>query len=175
MSKQRGLVIVNTGNGKGKTTAALGIALRAWGHGQRVIVLQFIKSADRITGERLAAERLGIEVLALGDGFTWRSPDLDHSRELARDAWSRAAAVVTGGEYHIVVLDELTYPLQFLWLDVAEVVRTLAARPPHVHVVITGRAAPEALIAAADLVTEMREVRHPFHEHGLAAQQGVDF
>ncbi|HEY5476591.1 MAG TPA: cob(I)yrinic acid a,c-diamide adenosyltransferase [Tepidiformaceae bacterium] len=171
----RGLVIVYTGDGKGKTTAALGVLFRAWGHRQRVIVLQFIKSGRPPAGEHEAADRLGIEVAALGDGFTWLSKDIEQTASLATDAWERAKATIVGGEYDVVVLDELTYPLQYLWVPVQEVIETLRARPAHVHVVITGRGAPAELIEAADLVTEMRLIKHPYREQGIPAQKGIDF
>lgn len=171
----RGLVIVNTGDGKGKTTAALGILLRAWGHDQRVAMLQFIKSPERHTGEHEAAARLGIEIVALGDGFTWLSKDVERTASLAADAWERAKATILGGDYDVVILDELTYPLQYLWVSVQEVIDTLRARPAHVHVVITGRGAPEELIEAADLVTEMRLIKHPYRDQGISAQKGIDF
>lgn len=173
--RPQGLVIINTGNGKGKTTAALGLMFRAWGHNFRVTMLQFIKSDRRKTGEHLAAERLSIDLVPMGDGFTWLSKDLEQSRTLAREAWRYAEALIMGGEFDVVILDELTYPLQYLWISTDEVLACLSKRPPHVHVVITGRAAPEALVEAADLVTEMREVRHPYRDRGLQAQRGVDF
>jgi cob(I)alamin adenosyltransferase len=172
---RHGLVIVNTGDGKGKTTAALGLLLRAWGHDQRVIMLQFIKSMGRSAGEHHAAAKLGIEITPLGDGFTWLSKDVERTAQLAMDAWEQAKPLILGGEYDVVVLDELTYPLQYFWVPVEEVIATLAARPAHVHVVITGRGAPEALIEAADLVTEMRLIKHPYRDQGITAQKGVDF
>jgi cob(I)alamin adenosyltransferase len=171
----RGLVIVNTGDGKGKTTAALGVMFRAWGHGQRVIVLQFIKSGRPPAGEHEAASRLGVEITALGDGFTWLSKDVEQTASLAAEAWDRAKATILSGDYDVVVLDELTYALQYLWVPVQELIETLRARPAHVHVVITGRGAPEELIEAADLVTEMRLIKHPYREQGIPAQKGIDF
>jgi len=172
--ERRGLVIVNTGDGKGKTTAALGVALRARGHGYSVIGLQFIKSAARETGERAAARALGFDLIPLGDGFTWLSKDAERTVSLALEAWDIAKGHILSGAFDVVILDELTYALQYGWVDTAEVIATLAARPAGVHVVITGRGAPEALIAAADLVTEMRPVKHPF-QAGIPAQEGVDF
>ncbi len=171
----RGLVIVNTGDGKGKTTAALGVLFRAWGHGQRVIVLQFIKSGSPPAGEHEAADRLGVEIVALGDGFTWLSKDIEQTAALASNAWDRAKATILGGHYDVVILDELTYPLKYLWVPVQELIETLRARPAHVHVIITGRGAPEALIEAADLVTEMRLIKHPYRDQGISAQKGIDF
>lgn len=170
----RGLFLVYTGNGKGKTSAAVGALVRSSGQGFRAVMLQFIKSGKRISGERVIAERLGIEIAPLGDGFTWLSKDIDQTKQLALDAWERAKAVIAGGEYDLVVLDEFTYPLQYLWIDARDAVTAIDARPAHVHVIVTGRAAPEALMEAADLVTEMREVKHPY-KAGIPAQRGIDF
>ncbi len=171
---RRGLFLVYTGNGKGKTSAAVGALVRATGQGLRVVMFQFIKSGKRVSGERLAAERLGVEITPLGDGFTWLSKDVDRTIQLALDAWERAQTVISSGEYDLVVLDEFTYPLQYSWIDVDEALAAIAARPAHVHVIVTGRAAPDALIQAADLVTEMREVKHPYTA-GIPAQRGIDF
>jgi len=170
----QGLFLVYTGNGKGKTSAAVGAVVRATGQGFRAVMLQFIKSGKRVSGERVIAERLGIEMAPLGDGFTWLSKDLDQTKQLALDAWERAKGIIAGGEYDLVVLDEFTYPLQYLWIDAREAVAAIAARPAHVHVIVTGRAAPDALIEAADLVTEMREIKHPY-QAGIPAQRGIDF
>jgi cob(I)alamin adenosyltransferase len=170
-----GLLIVHTGNGKGKTTAALGLVLRARGHGHRVCVVQFIKSPDRLRGEEIAARELGVEWMVVGDGFTSRSRDPELTARHGRDGWALARDAIASGKYRIVVLDEFTYPLRYGWLDAAEVVGWLAKeRPRTVHVVVTGRDAPPALIACADLVTEMREVRHPFRD-GVPAQAGIEF
>jgi cob(I)alamin adenosyltransferase len=172
----KGLVIVNTGDGKGKTTAGLGIALRAWGHDMRVCVIQFLKNGNRRSGEARAAEKLGIEWHALGDGYTWSSRDIEKSRSKALAAWQTAQEVIAGGRYDVVVLDEFTYLLHLGWLDTGEMVAWLRARkPPALHVVITGRYAPQALVEAADLVTEMREVKHPYSEQKLPAQPGIEY
>ncbi|MCK9517859.1 MAG: cob(I)yrinic acid a,c-diamide adenosyltransferase [Dehalococcoidia bacterium] len=170
----RGLFLVYTGNGKGKTSAAVGAVVRATGHGYRATMLQFIKSGKRASGERLAAARLGIEIVPLGDGFTWLSKDIEQTKRLALDAWERAKRLITAGDHDLIVLDEFTYPLQYLWIDASHAAATIAARPPHVHVIVTGRTAPEALVEAADLVTEMREVKHPY-QSGIPAQRGIDF
>jgi cob(I)alamin adenosyltransferase len=172
---RRGLVIVNTGHGKGKTTAAVGMLVRAHGHGLRTRMFQFIKSPDREYGETLSARKLGIEVAQLGDGFTSLSKDLDATRDLAIDGWAQAAGAILSGDYDLVVLDELTYAFKYGWLDVLDVIAILRQRSPAMHVVITGRDAPEELIAFADLVTEMTLIKHPFREQGIPAQQGVDF
>jgi cob(I)alamin adenosyltransferase len=172
--KRKPLVIVYTGNGKGKTTAALGMMVRAWGRGMKVCMLSFIKSETSNYGEERAARRLGIEMIPLGAGFTWLSKDLEKDRALARRCWEVCKEKIASGEYDIIVLDEMTYPLTYGWLDIEEVLRTLRDRPRDLHVVITGRDAPQALIDFADLVTEMREVKHPF-QLGIKAQPGVDF
>ena len=172
--KRKSLVIVYTGNGKGKTTAALGIVLRAWGRGQAVVFLSFMKETTSNYGEERAARKLGIEMIFLGGGFTWLSKDLERDKALAQRCWERCKEKLASGQYDIVVLDEITYPLSFGWLDIDEVLEVLRRRPKDTHVVITGRDAPQALIDFADLVTEMREVKHPFQQ-GIKAQPGIDF
>ena len=172
--KRKSLVIVYTGNGKGKTTAALGIVLRAWGRGQAVVFLSFMKTTTSNYGEERAARKLGIEMVALGGGFTWLSKDLERDKALAQRCWERCKEKLASGQYDVVVLDEITYPLSFGWLDIDEVLEVLRRRPKDTHVVITGRDAPQALIDFADLVTEMREVKHPFQQ-GIKAQPGIDF
>lgn len=172
--RRHGLVIVNTGNGKGKTTAALGLLLRATGRDMRVAMLQFVKSADVERGEHVAARRLGVEILPLGAGFTWLSQNLAVDQRLARDCWRRCVDVLDSGEYDVVIFDELTYALKYGWLNHDEVFNALRARPQGTHVVITGRAATPELIEFADLVTEMREVKHPYRTVGLGAQPGVE-
>jgi cob(I)alamin adenosyltransferase len=172
----KGLVIVNTGNGKGKTTAGLGMALRAWGHGMRVCVIQFLKNGNLRSGEARAAERLGIEWHALGDGYTWSSRDIERSRARALAAWETAQEAIVRGGYDLILLDEFTYLLHLGWLDTAEVVAWLRKhKPSALHVVITGRDAPAALLELADLVTEMQEVKHPYSTQKLAAQAGIEF
>ncbi len=174
--RKKGLVIVNTGNGKGKTTAALGIVLRAWGRGMRVCVIQFLKNEHARFGEIRAAEKLGIEWLSTGDGWTWTSRDPAVSRSRAQEAWTTAQAKIASGDYDIVVLDEFTYLLHYGWLDVAEVLAWLAEhKPAMLHLIITGRYAPPALIEFADLVTEMHEVKHPFAQQQIRAQAGIEF
>ena len=170
----KGLVIVNTGKGKGKTTAAMGVILRAWGRDMKVIMLQFIKHSTAIFGEQRAAKKMGIEMRAMGDGFTWRSKDLDQSADLARAHWEDCKNVIASGDYDLVVLDEFTYPMHYGWVDTDEVIEVLKARPEMQHVIITGRNAPEALIEFADLVTEMQVVKHPYQQ-GIKAQPGIEF
>jgi cob(I)alamin adenosyltransferase len=177
MSKnvKKGLLIVNTGNGKGKSTSAFGMVLRSWGRGFRVCVVQFIKAETGQWGEIKAAKKLGIDWFAKGDGFTWTSKDMDETVARALDGWEMAKEKITSGNYDLIVLDEFTYALHFGWLDTAQVLAWLKAnKPEDLHLVITGRNAPPALIEMADLVTEMVEIKHPFQQ-GILAQAGVDF
>ncbi|HEX2183946.1 MAG TPA: cob(I)yrinic acid a,c-diamide adenosyltransferase [Chloroflexota bacterium] len=170
----RGLVIVHTGNGKGKTTAALGLLLRAWGRRMRVVMLQFIKAQGAKWGEIQAAARLGVEIIPLGGGFTWESTDIEHDRQLARAGWAECRARIESGAYDLVILDEITYCFRFGWLDLDEVLDVLRRRPAGQHVVLTGRDAPPELIDFADLVTEMRAIKHPYTA-GVKAQKGIEF
>ena len=171
---RHGLLIVNTGDGKGKTTAALGILLRAAGRGMRVGMYQFIKSGETRYGEHVAAAQLGVEIVPLGDGFTWLSENIDADRALAERGWGVCEAALAAGTFDVLILDELTYALTFGWLDTARVLAAIAARPQGTHVVVTGRSAPPALVDAADLVTEMRLVKHPYREQGIGAQPGIE-
>ena len=171
-----GLTIVFTGNGKGKTSAALGIALRAWGHNLSVGVIQFIKSAGRPYGEALAAQQMGIRFQTLGAGFTWCDADQKASKEMATKAWKEAQKWIVSNAFDVILLDEMTYLFYFRWLDVNEVISWLKQyKPPLLNLIITGRNAPRELVAFADLVTEMQEIKHPLREQGISAQIGVDF
>ncbi|MDB5080575.1 MAG: Cob(I)yrinic acid a,c-diamide adenosyltransferase [Chloroflexi bacterium] len=171
---QKGLVIVNTGNGKGKTTAALGVLFRAWGRGMRVCMLQFIKATTSNYGETKAAKRLGIEMIAMGDGFTWLSEDIEKDKATARKCWELCQQKIVSGEYDIVILDEMTYTLSYGWLDVNEVIAVLKQRPAGMHIIITGRNALPELVEYADMVTEMNEIKHPYTQ-GIKAQKGIEF
>lgn len=171
---RKGLVIVNTGNGKGKTTAALGVLLRAWGNGMRVVMLQFIKHTTARWGEIKAAEKMGIEMIPLGSGFTWKSKDLEKDKALARQGWEICKEKIQSGQYDLVILDELTYTLKYGWLPLDEVLQVLKNRPEGLHIIITGRDAPQELIDFADLVTEMRKVKHPY-DQGIRAQLGIEY
>lgn len=173
--KRKGLLIVNTGDGKGKTTAALGTILRAWGRGMNPCVIQFMKSGTGQWGEVKAARRLGIEWYSLGDGFTWTSKDMDETIAKAHHAWTVAQEKIASYEYDLILLDEFTYPLQFGWLETQEVLAWLMEKKPaRLHLIITGRNAPAELIETADLVTEMKSVRHPY-EYGVTAQPGIEY
>ena len=170
---RRGLVIVHTGTGKGKSTAAFGLALRAFGRGKTVKVYQFMKVPSARFGEHRLFEQLGMPIEGLGDGFSWKSRDLEHSAELARAGWARAEATMRAGEHFMVVLDEIMYPLRYGWMPLETVLACLRTRPPHVHVVLTGRNAPDELIALADTVTEMTLIKHHF-KAGVPAQRGIE-
>ena len=171
--ERRGLILVHTGNGKGKSTAAFGLALRAHGRGKAVKVYQFMKVPTARFGEHRLFEQLGIPIEGLGDGFSWKSRDLDHSAELAQAGWAKAEATIRAGEHFMVVLDEIMYPLRYGWLALEPVLACLRERPAHVHVVLTGRNAPAELIELADTVTEMALVKHHF-KAGVPAQRGIE-
>ena len=171
--ERRGLVIVNTGDGKGKSTAAFGLALRAHGRSKAVKIWQFMKVPTARFGEHRMFEQLGIPIEGLGDGFSWKSRDLEHSGQLARDGWARAKASILSGEHFLVVLDEITYPLIYGWLPLEDVLATLRDRPKEVHVVLTGRRCPPEIIELADTVTEMTMVKHAF-KAGIPAQRGIE-
>jgi cob(I)alamin adenosyltransferase len=173
----RGLLIVHTGNGKGKTTCALGLMMRASGRGLKCCMIQFIKSRNDRYGEHVAAEKLGIEVHTMGDGFTWDTKNPEQDIKTARETWNLCLEKMRSGDYDLFVFDELVYVLSYQMLPVAEVVaefREIRADQKALHIVVTGRDAPAELIEAADLVTEMREIKHPFTA-GIRAQQGIEF
>ncbi|HET6571534.1 MAG TPA: cob(I)yrinic acid a,c-diamide adenosyltransferase [Solirubrobacterales bacterium] len=172
--RPRSLVLVNTGEGKGKSTAAFGVVMRGVARGWRVCVIQFIKSDKWKVGEEKVALQLGVEWLKGGDGFTWESPDLDRSEGRAAAAWQLAAAVIAAGEHQLVVLDEITYPMNWGWIDSGAVLEAIRSRPPQVNIVATGRDAPGGLIELADTVTEMVKVRHAY-DKGIRARRGLDF
>jgi cob(I)alamin adenosyltransferase len=170
-----GLVIVNTGNGKGKTTAAIGMAVRAWGQHLRPCVIQFIKSEESRTGEQKAAETMGIAWYQVGEGFVWYAAGATRSRKQAQRGWELAKQTIKAHIYDMVILDEFTYPLNFGWVDVNEAVAWfIHNKPADTHLVITGRDCPQALGDYADVVTDMRVVKHAFDE-GVCAQLGVEY
>ena len=175
--ERRGIIIVNTGNGKGKSTAAFGLALRAFGrthvHGKLVKIFQFMKVPSARFGEHRVFAQLGIPVEGLGDGFSWKSQDLEHSAQLARDGWQKCKAAILSGDYFLVVLDEITYPLIYGWMPLDDVLHTLKNRPKHVHVVLTGRDCPQEIIDLADTVTEMTMIKHAF-DAGIPSQRGIE-
>jgi cob(I)alamin adenosyltransferase len=175
--KTRGLLMINTGNGKGKTTSALGLMMRASGRGLNCCMIQFMKSKTDRYGEHVAAETLGIEVHTMGDGFTWDTKNPEQDRKTARATWDLCVEKMRSGEYDMLVFDELIYVLSYGLLPVDEVIeeyRRIHEAQPALHIVMTGRDAPQELIDAADLVTEMKEIKHPFNA-GVFAQQGIEF
>jgi len=174
MARAQSIVLVNTGHGKGKSSAAFGVMVRGWARGWRVGVVQFVKGGKWKTGERKLADQLGIEWHTLGDGFTWESTDLERTAELGREAWQVASDMLTSGDYDLLVLDEITYPMNFGWVDASEVAETVRARASRTSVVATGRDAPDELVAVADTVTEMRKVKHAY-DAGISALKGIEF
>jgi len=173
--KRKGLIIVHTGNGKGKTTAALGVAFRAIGSDFKVFVGQFIKGS-RHYGELVTAERLKewIEIVPMGEGFTWETKSRERDTQRAHEAWAFFKEKLLSGDYQIVILDEINYVIDYGYLPVGWVVEALRQKPEMVHVILTGRNAHPRIIELADLVTEMREVKHPFRQ-GITAQKGIEF
>jgi len=171
--ERRGLVIVHTGDGKGKSTAAFGLALRAHGRGKAVKIFQFMKVPSARFGEHRMFEQIGIPIEGLGDGFSWKSQDLERSAQLARDGWEKASAAILSGAHFLVVLDEITYPLIYGWLPLEDVLRVLRERPKEVHVLLTGRRCPAEIIDLADTVTEMTMIKHAF-KAGVPAQRGIE-
>jgi cob(I)alamin adenosyltransferase len=168
------LVIVNTGHGKGKSSAAFGTVLRGVAREWPTAVVQFVKSGKWRTGEEKVCRQLGVSWFAAGDGFSWESSDLDESQAKAVAAWEFTKTLLAGGEYRLVVLDEVSYPMAWGWIDADEVAAALADRPRHVNVVLTGREMAAPVIEAADTVTEMAKVKHAF-DSGKRALKGLDF
>ncbi len=175
-SAEKGLIVVNTGNGKGKTTAALGMVLRSLGHGFRVAIVQFIKGAWEPAEKEIFShfsDRL--EFHAMGEGFTWETQDRDRDIQKAHQAWEKALSFITNPDYKLVLLDEINVALKLGYLPVEEVLAGLAQKPEESHVILTGRGAPPPLIEQADLVTEMTLIKHPFREQGVKAQPGIEY
>ena len=170
--ERRGLIIVHTGDGKGKTTAALGLAMRAFGAGLKVLILQFIKGKRR-SGELTALEILGVEVRQLGLGFITQE-NFSEQKKSARAAIELARTEILSGTWDLIILDEINYAVKFGLLDAEEILELIKIRPPQLHLVFTGRNALPELIDAADLVTEMKLIKHPFKQ-GIAAQSGIEF
>ena len=174
-TENKGLLMVFTGNGKGKTTAALGLAFRALGHGQRVAIIQFIKGSWQY-GELESAKRFAdlLDFHVMGRGFTWKSDDLDKDIARAREAWQFACGLMAENRHQLIILDELTYLVTYKMISEEELLAGLAARPAGMNIAITGRGASDGLIAAADLVTDMQEIKHPFQK-GIKARKGIEF
>ena len=168
------VVVLNTGDGKGKSSAAFGVMIRSIARGWPVAVVQFVKSGKWNVGEEKIGRQLGVDWFNVGDGFTWDSDDIDHDKSLAREGWEQAAAIIGAGEHRLVVLDELTYLCTWGWIDTAAVAAAIRDRPAHVNVVVTGRDAPTELIDVADTVTEMRKVKHAY-DAGINALRGIEY
>lgn len=182
-TQEKGLIIVNTGTGKGKTTAALGMVLRSLGHGYRVAIVQFIKGAwEPAEKAAFAPWTLSVEGAppqlefhAMGEGFTWETQDKARDIEKAQAAWQKSLSFIRDPAFRLVLLDEVNIAIKLGYLDVVEVLAGLADKPADSHVILTGRGAPPALIERADLVTEMTLIKHPFREQGVKAQAGIEF
>jgi cob(I)alamin adenosyltransferase len=175
--KTKGLLMVNTGDGKGKTSAALGVLIRAAGRGMNCCMIQFMKLKTDRYGEHESLEKLGVEVHTMGDGFTWDTNDKTQDIKTSEETWKLCIEKMRSEEYDLLVFDEIVYVLDYKFLDVNEVLREIKAvreKQPHLHIIMTGRNAPPELVEAADLVTEMKEIKHPFHA-GIYAQQGIEF
>ncbi len=173
----KGLLMVNTGDGKGKTTCALGLMMRAAGRGMNCCMIQFMKAKTDRYGEHESAELLDIEVHTMGDGFTWDTNNPEQDIKTSRETWALCVEKMRSEEYDLLVFDELVYVLDYKFLPLEEVIgeiKSVREKQPHLHIVLTGRNAPLELIEAADLVTEMKEVKHPFNA-GIYAQQGIEF
>jgi cob(I)alamin adenosyltransferase len=168
------LVLLNTGDGKGKSSAAFGVMSRGWARGWRVGVVQFVKGGKWQTGERKLADHLGVEWHSLGDGFTWESTDLDETAAKGRHAWEVAKEKLASGDYDLLILDELTYSVTYGWVPVEDVVAGVTNRSPKTNVVITGRNAAPELVELADTVTEMRKVKH-IYDTGVKAKKGIEY
>jgi len=168
------LVIVNTGNGKGKSSSAFGMMIRALARDWNVAVVQFIKSGNWNVGEEKMGRKLGVDWFSFGDGFTWDSDDLTNDRAHAAEGWAKAMELMQAGEHQLVIFDELTYLSSFGWLPIADITGPIADRPRHVNVIVTGRDAAPELIELADTVTDMTEIKHAYTS-GIRAMRGIDF
>jgi len=176
-SQEKGLIVVNTGNGKGKTTAALGMVMRSLGHGYRVAIVQFIKGAWEPAEKQVLSHWVPhqLEFHALGEGFTWETQDRERDIQTAQQAWQKAIDFICNPEFKLVLLDEINVALKLGYLSIESVLAGLEQKPAMSHVILTGRGAPAPLIARADLVTEMTLIKHPFREQGVKAQPGIEF
>jgi cob(I)alamin adenosyltransferase len=174
VARGESIVLLNTGHGKGKSSAAFGVMARGWARGWRVGVVQFIKGGKWKTGERKLADHLGVEWHTLGDGFTWESTDLDETAARGRHAWDVAVAKLASGDYDLLILDELTYAVKYEWVPVDEVVAGIRDRAEGTNVVMTGRDAADELVELADTVTEMRKVKHAI-DRGIKGKKGIEY
>lgn len=174
MTVAQSLILVNTGDGKGKSTAAFGTLIRGVAQGWSTAVVQFLKSGDWSVGEEKVCRGLGVDWYAEGDGFTWNSDDLDESAALAGAAWAKAKSLINGGDHRLIVLDEISYAMTWDWIEVADVVQTLTNRPPKTSVILTGRDMHPDVVEIANTVTEMTNIKHAF-DSGIVAKKGIDF
>jgi cob(I)alamin adenosyltransferase len=174
LERATSLLLVNTGDGKGKSSAAFGVMLRGVAAGWPVAVLQFIKSGEWKVGEEKIGRQLGVEWHSLGTGFTWDSNDPEHDRRVAADAWATARELILRGDHRLVILDELTYLCSWGWIDTADVVAVLAGRPVSTSIIVTGRDCPAEIVAIADTVTEMRKIKHAY-DSGITAKRGIEY
>src|SRR2546429_6783931 len=168
------VIVVNTGDGKGKSSSAFGVMGRGWARGWRVSVVQFIKADEWHTGEKKLADHLGVEWHTLGDGFTWESTDLDETAAKGRHAWEVAAAKLASGDYDLLILDEITYAVSYGWVAVEDVVAGIEARSPRTNVLMTAREAAPELVEVADTATEMSKIKHAF-DRGITAKKGIEY
>jgi len=170
----KSIVVVNTGDGKGKSSSAFGVMVRGLARDWNVAVMQFIKSGDWNVGEEKIGRQLGVDWFNEGEGFTWNSEDIEHDKQLARAGWDKAAALIAAGDHQLIILDELTYLINWGWIEAEPVYKAIVNRPEHVSLVITGRDAPEGLIEVADTVSEIVKVKHAF-DKGIIAKKGIDY
>lgn len=174
MARARSIVLLNTGHGKGKSSAAFGVMSRGWARGWRVGVVQFVKGGKWKTGERKLADHLGIEWHTLGDGFTWESTDLDETAAKGRHAWDVAREKLASGDYDLLILDEITYAAKYGWVPAPDIAAGIRDRAAHTSVVMTGRDAPPELLEVADTATEMRKLKHAY-DNGITALKGIEY
>ena len=170
----KSLLLVNTGDGKGKSSAAFGVVMRALGRGHKAAVVQFLKSEKWSTGEEAMADQIGLSWLVGGKGFSWESDDLADDEAIAQASWKTAQHIIQSDEYQLIVLDEITYPLNWGWISLHEVLETLSSRPERVSIIATGRDAPQELLDIADTATEMRKIKHAY-DKGIMAKKGIDY
>lgn len=173
-SRADSIVLVNTGDGKGKSSAGFGVMVRGVAMEWRVAVIQFVKSGDWKVGEEKVGRQLGVDWFSVGEGFTWDSDNIDHDKALAAAGWEQAAELIAAGEHKLVILDEITYLMNWDWVDGDAVVAAIANRPDHVNIVATGRDAPQALLDVADTATEMVKIKHAY-DTGILAKKGIDY
>ena len=172
--RNKGLIVVNTGDGKGKTTAAFGVLFRSLGRNMKCTVIQFVKGKWK-TGERIYAEQIkGLSFHVMGLGFTWESKDINKDIQAAREAWEKSKEYILDDVHDVVILDELTYTVKYNWIEVKEIIDTLKQKPEMKHIIITGRDCHKEIIEIADIVTEMKLIKHPY-QNGIVAQKGIEF